>query len=203
MPTIVTHAIVPLAVGVGLAGVRQSGRLIIAGMIAAILPDAAAVLAFRFGIPYASAFGRRGASHSLLFAALLGFAALAAAKYLRASRGAALVFVLLSATSHGLLDMLTTGGLGVALLWPASEARFFAPWRIIEVSPLSLRRVFSRDGWPVWGSEFRYVWLPCLALCLALLWRSRRSTPHVVRQAPNPALRDAGIAVNAIDRSGK
>lgn len=124
MPTIVTHAIVPLAVGVGLAGVRQSRRLIIAGMIAAILPDAD-VLAFRFGIPYASAFGRRGASHSLLFAALLGFAALAAAKYLRASRAAALVFVLLSATSHGLLDMLTTGGLGVALLWPASEARFF------------------------------------------------------------------------------
>ena len=46
-----------------------------AGVIAAMLPDAD-VLAFALHIPYADAFGHRGASHSLLFAGVL--AALAA-----------------------------------------------------------------------------------------------------------------------------
>ena len=45
-------------------------RLLAAGVIAAMLPDAD-VLAFALHIPYADAFGHRGASHSLLFAGVL------------------------------------------------------------------------------------------------------------------------------------
>jgi inner membrane protein len=47
--------------------------------------------------------------------------------------------------THGLLDTLTDGGLGVALLWPFSDARYFAPWRPIPVAPIG-RRLFGAAG---------------------------------------------------------
>src|SRR5712691_1242392 len=40
--------------------------------------------------------------------------------------------------SHGLLDTLTDGGLGCALLWPFDLTRYFAPWRPIPVAPIGL-----------------------------------------------------------------
>jgi inner membrane protein len=47
--------------------------------------------------------------------------------------------------SHGLLDTLTDGGLGAALLWPFSNQRFFAPWRPIPVAPIGAR-LLTADG---------------------------------------------------------
>ena len=38
--------------------------------------------------------------------------------------------------SHGLLDTLTDGGLGCALLWPFDLTRYFAPWNPIPVAPI-------------------------------------------------------------------
>jgi inner membrane protein len=75
MPSIITHAAVPLALWCAADRGRIPPRLLVAGVIAAMLPDAD-VLAFALHIPYADAFGHRGASHSLLFAGVL--AALAA-----------------------------------------------------------------------------------------------------------------------------
>ena len=49
------------------------------------------------------------------------------------------------ALSHPLLDAMTDGGLGVALLWPFSNERFFAPWTPIPVSPIGAR-MLSRRG---------------------------------------------------------
>jgi len=46
--------------------------------------------------------------------------------------------------SHGLLDTLTDGGRGIALLWPWSNARFFAPWRPIPVAPIGLGMLTAR-----------------------------------------------------------
>ena len=40
--------------------------------------------------------------------------------------------------SHGLLDTLTDGGLGCALLWPFDLTRYCAPWRPIPVAPIGL-----------------------------------------------------------------
>ena len=40
--------------------------------------------------------------------------------------------------SHGLLDTLTDGGLGIALFWPFDDTRYFAPWTPIPVSPILL-----------------------------------------------------------------
>src|SRR5262249_19555037 len=46
------------------------------------------------------------------------------------------LFAIAVLASHGLLDTLTDGGLGVALLWPFELTRFFAPWRPIPVAPI-------------------------------------------------------------------
>jgi hypothetical protein len=58
--------------------------------------------------------------------------------------GVALVATLVLA-SHGLLDTVTDGGFGVALLWPFSLTRFFAPWRPIPVAPIG-PAFFTPDG---------------------------------------------------------
>ena len=71
MATILTHPAVPLAIGVVAGSRRIPRRLLEFGVLASILPDAD-VLAFQFGIPYASMFGHRGFSHSIFFALLVG-----------------------------------------------------------------------------------------------------------------------------------
>lgn len=174
MPTILTHAVVPLAVGLGLGAGLISRRLLVAGMVAAILPDCD-VVAFKLGIAYADDFGHRGASHSLAFALVLGLLALAVSPSLRSTRTLAFVFVTLSALSHGLLDMFTNGGLGVALWWPFSHERLFMPWRVIEVSPIGVTRFLTERGLAVLQSELLWVWLPALlAGCALFLLRPRR-----------------------------
>jgi inner membrane protein len=82
------------------------------------------------------------------------------------------LFVFIAAASHGILDSFTNGGRGVALLWPFSSERFFAPYRVIEVSPIGLTPILSARGVAVFASEAVWVWAPCLLLC-ALLWACR------------------------------
>ena len=163
MPTILTHTAVPLALGLGLGSKVISRRLLAAGVVASMLPDID-VLAFRFNIAYTDTFGHRGVSHSLMFAMLVGLVAMLCAPWLKTTRSRGFLFVGTACASHGLLDMLTNGGEGVALWWPFSEARLFFPWHVIEVSPLNMHRVFSERGWVVLQSEFLWVWLPALVL---------------------------------------
>lgn len=180
MPTILTHAVIPVAARLGLGKPLVSNRLLMAGMAAAVIPDLD-VIAFRIGIPYADAFGHRGASHSLVFALLMGLIALMSAKALRAPRWWAFAFVALSGLSHGLLDMLTDGGHGVALWWPFSEERVFFAAQVIEVSPLSLRRVLSGRGWEVLQSELVWVWLPAMVAAIGIAFALaawRRTVRH-------------------------
>ncbi len=94
------------------------------------LPDLD-VVAFAFGIPYASDFGHRGATHSFAFAMIVGFITWAFSGRHRLAIAAGLV-----TASHAVLDALTDGGLGVALLWPLSSERFFSPWRPLPVAPI-------------------------------------------------------------------
>lgn len=177
MPTILTHTAVPLAIGIGLGSRRVSKRLLVLGAICSMLPDLD-VVAFRFNVAYADAFGHRGASHSLVFALALGILAALFASRLRTTRLIAFLFVSSSAISHGILDTFTNGGHGVALWWPFSMERIFSPWPVIEVSPLSLRRVFSDRGLEVILSELMWVWLPGVIVCAVLLLL-RRNDPNM------------------------
>ena len=170
MPTIFTHAAVPALLGAAAGKQRINRRLLGAGVIAAMLPDAD-TLGFKLGIPYADAFGHRGALHSLAFALSMGVLAMLLHRSLRTSAMRSLAFVGLSAASHPLLDMLTDGGLGVAIAWPFSTQRYFFPWHPIHVSPIGVR-FFSARAWPVIASELLWVWVPVSVLAL-IVWRLR------------------------------
>ena len=99
------------------------------------------VIAFKFGIPYAAPFGHRGATHSITFALLVGVAAWLLTRS-RKSTLALTVVVL----SHPLLDMLTDGGLGVALFWPFTAERYFFPWTPLPVAPLGTGMLSMRSA---------------------------------------------------------
>lgn len=166
------HIAVGMAAARGFAG--RLGRPVstIAAMftlsLLSLLPDADAV-AFRLGIPYAAPFGHRGASHSLFFALLVGIVAIFLVRALRLSplRAGLLVFAVVA--THGLLDSMTDGGLGIALLWPYSNHRYFAPFRPIPVAPIG-RRIFSH-----WGQRVMLTELVLFApLFLYALWPRRR-----------------------------
>jgi inner membrane protein len=158
MPSIFTHAAVPLALWAAADRKRISSRLACAGIIASILPDAD-VVSFALHSPYADAFGHRGAIHSLLFAAMVAVCIGLLHRVLHARWEQALAWGFICAASHPLLDAMTSGGLGVALLWPWNETRWFAPWRPILVSPISAG-FFSTRGMETLLSELRWVWLP-------------------------------------------
>lgn len=162
MPTILTHTAVPLALGLGLGERAIPGRLLAAGVIGSMLPDLD-VLAFKLGVAYSAEFGHRGFSHSLLFALAIGLIGAAFARVLRARPAHAFWFLFAAVASHPILDAFTNGGLGVALFWPFSDERLFAPVRPIEVSPLGLSRLFSNRGAAVLWSEIVWVWLPLLS----------------------------------------
>jgi len=110
---------------------------------ASLLPDADGI-AFRLGIPYGASFGHRGASHSLAAAVLIGILTGLAGRVFRMPAGRTTLFATAVAASHGLLDTMTDGGLGVALFWPFSNSRFFAPWRPIPVAPIGLGMLSQR-----------------------------------------------------------
>lgn len=172
MTTLISHPLPLLALGVALGPRVIPPRLLLAGLLFTLLPDAD-VLAFKFGIAYADAFGHRGFSHSLLFAGICGVLATLICRLLGCGPLKAFLWIGLATVSHSLLDAATDGGLGVAWLWPWSEQRFFLPWRPIEVSPF-VNGFFSQRGLQVLASEARWVWLPCLAVALfGLTWRHR------------------------------
>lgn len=165
MTTLITHPLPVLAVGLALGARIIPTRLLIAGMLAACLPDLD-VIAFKLGIAYQDALGHRGFSHSLLFAAMLGLLGAAACRLFGCSPLKAGLWIGLATASHSVLDAMTDGGLGVAWFWPWSDQRYFLPLHPIEVSPIGLSRFLSPRGVEVLMSEARWVWLPCLAIAL-------------------------------------
>jgi len=170
MPTVFSHAAVPLALGLGLGRAAIPRRLLLAGVAASVLPDLD-VVTFRFGIPYSADLGHRGFSHSLVFAVLVGLVGAAGHRLLGAGFARAFLFLSLATASHGVLDAFTNGGLGVAFLWPWSGERFWAPdaLRVVEASPISVSRFLSARGLTVLGSELRWIWPPAVAIGLILV----------------------------------
>ncbi|HZS35405.1 MAG TPA: metal-dependent hydrolase [Polyangia bacterium] len=156
-------------VAVGLAAARLAGKPTLHDFVAwsalSLLPDAD-VIGFAFGVPYASQFGHRGAAHSLVVALVAGAIIGAVARRARLGVGAALVLA-----SHGLLDTLTDGGLGVALAWPFTAQRWFAPWRPLPVAPIGVR-LFGAYGLHVMAVELAWF----APLVVYGLWPRRRST---------------------------
>jgi inner membrane protein len=71
--------------------------------------------------------------------------------------------------SHGLLDTFTEGGRGIALLWPFTLERYFAPWRPVPVAPIGTA-ILSTDGLILMARE-AVLFLP---LWVIAVWPRRR-----------------------------
>lgn len=172
MASILSHPAIPISLALMK---RVPRRLLLLGIAVSILPDAD-VLLLRLGADHDSQWGHRAFTHSLAAAAFIGALAALSARRLGATRALAFWFIALSMASHGLLDAMTTGGRGVAFFWPLDHARYFLPWRPIEVSPLSVQRFFSGRGLEILRSEWNYVWFPAIlaAFVVQVAGRLRR-----------------------------
>jgi inner membrane protein len=161
MPTVVTHSFVGAITGYSVGPAPERIRLIVISLLCGSLPDVDAA-AFALHIPYASMWGHRGFTHSVVFALIaaliITFAFFKSKHQATWVWYAALFFVII--LSHSLLDAMTNGGQGVAFCSPVINERFFFPWTPITVAPIGIRPMFTKHGFAVFESELIFVWLP-------------------------------------------
>ena len=162
------------AAALGSAG-RPTRSVVLTCAALAVLPDVD-VLAFSLGIPYAHPLGHRGVTHALAFAALLGPFVAFTAFHRDPQRIRLAVLFTLATASHGILDAMTTGGLGVGFGIPFTSERFFFPFRPIAVSPIGITPFLGARGLAVLANEAIWVGLPTVAFASAAWgWRRIRS----------------------------
>ena len=144
------------------------------GVLCAVVPDLD-VIGFRFGVHYGDFWGHRGFTHSFFFALLLSTAAfLVVLRNLTSGRPLIFLYLFIATVSHGLLDAMTNGGLGVAFFSPFDNRRYFLPWHPIRVSPIGIHRFFSIRGIAVLQNEFIWIWAPAIVFAAAVLMLRRR-----------------------------
>lgn len=145
-------------------------------IVCALAPDLDAI-GYALGIKYDSLFGHRGFSHSFLFA-LLPALALTYIFFRRESNKLKwLLFFnfLIIGVIHILLDAMTNGGLGVALFSPFSNARYFFPWRPIEVSAILPQYFWRLNGLNVLKFELTYLVIPSLVYVFIITFWQRKN----------------------------
>jgi inner membrane protein len=172
-----SHAVAALSIGSCFYRSGFPRRVLVAGALCSVVPDLD-VVGFRLGIHYGDFWGHRGFTHSLLFAAIL--AVIASILCLRKAQPGANVFriwsyLFLAIASHGFLDAMTDGGLGVAFFSPFDNHRYFLPWRPIHVSPIGLGRFFTERALLILQSEFLWIWIPAGVLAGSVWLLRRRS----------------------------
>src|SRR5271170_7687812 len=180
MASVFSHAVAALGIGACFYRPEIPKRVWVFGAVCSVIPDAD-VIGFHFGVRYGDFWGHRGFTHSLLFAAILA-SAVTLVGFRRSLTGMSHLtlwsYLFLATASHGLLDAMTDGGLGVAFFSPFNNTRYFLPWRPIRVSPIGVTSFFSHRGLEVIQSELIWVWLPAALLVVAAWLVRRRSTLH-------------------------
>lgn len=167
MPTIISHTIVAVAAGKAFAPMEVPNHFWVLSIVCSVIPDAD-VIGFSFGVPYDHFFGHRGFFHSPFFSLLLSIFIVGVffhgVEIFSKQWFFYFLFFFLLSASHGLLDAFTNGGLGIALLSPFDDTRYFFPWTPIMVSPIGIRALFSKWGLIVIKSELLWVWVPSLLI---------------------------------------
>ena len=143
MASAFSHAIVALAMGKAFRNKELSWRELSLGTLCSVLPDLD-VIGFSFGIQYGDMWGHRGMTHSVVFAALLA-GCLVGVWYRdkpAVTRAGVFLYFFLCTASHGVLDAMTNGGLGVAFFSPFDTTSISFPCGLflclLSVSPSSL-----------------------------------------------------------------
>ncbi|HJU68994.1 MAG TPA: metal-dependent hydrolase [Gemmatimonadaceae bacterium] len=177
MPSIVAHAVAGIAVASAVAPRAATRRVWIAAALCAALPDIDA-LGRPFGnLGYETAFGgHRGITHSLLFAIILG----AVVSWLLV-RGAdsrhphirLWIALALATASHGVFDMLSVIGDGVAFWAPLTWTHYEFAWQPLGdlgPGPRGPARVIA-----LVGNELVWVGLPA-GIVMMISWRARSTS---------------------------
>jgi inner membrane protein len=177
MASPLTHAVVAATLAAVHHLQPRAARTWLVAIACAIAPDLDA-LGYWIGIPYESFWGHRGFTHSMAFAVSLSWICASWISRSAAISLARLWSVYLMATlSHGVLDAMTDGGLGVAFFSPLDQTRYFFPFRPIHVSSMSISDVVGPHGLSVLANECLWVWIPCgLIATIVWLWKGRRTT---------------------------
>jgi inner membrane protein len=171
MASAFSHILVAFALGQAQPWRRWSSRFWGLSFLCSIIRDVDLV-GFAVGIPYEHLLGHRGVTHSLAFAVVMGLVVVQMgfpSVYPGSWVWWSLVthFCLVTA-SHGVLDALTDGGLGIALFAPFENSRYFFPWTPIyffpwtpiKVSPIGISEFFSAYGMQVLVNELVWVGIP-------------------------------------------
>ncbi len=177
MATVFTHPAIALGLFPWFKPIRKTKYILLAGMLLTAAPDLD-VIGLRLGIPYGDMLGHRGLTHSIFFA--MAFCAVLTMVWSARQKIAKFpvwLYFTISMASHGALDAMTTGGLGVAFFAPFNNERYFFLWRPIKVSTLNIAHFFQGQGIGVLKSELLYIWPPVLALCILgfLLVRQKKN----------------------------
>ena len=176
MPSLITHSVVGIAAGKVFTDKKLPWRFWVLSVLCSVLPDAD-VIGYYLRVPYSHFFGHRGFFHSPFFALLLSILIVSIffreEKLLSKSGARYMLYFFLTGASHGILDAFTNGGLGIALLSPFTNERYFSPWTPIQVSPLSIRAFLSEWGLRVILSELLWVCIPLFFI--VILFRKIRS----------------------------
>ncbi|TGD80709.1 metal-dependent hydrolase [Hymenobacter wooponensis] len=170
MASIFGHTLVGATLGKLLLPEQRQWRWWLVAAACAFLPDVD-VVGFKFHVAYDSLWGHRGLTHSLLAAVvvatcLTGLGALRSRPNNAAPTGRVWLLLFLATASHGLLDAMTTGGLGVAFFSPFHTERYFLSFRPIAVSPIGVKNFVGKWAARVLRSEVLWVALPCAAILL-------------------------------------
>ena len=183
MASAFSHAFVALAMGKAFQNKKLTWRELSLGALCSVVPDLD-VIGFLLGIQYGDMWGHRGLTHSVVFAALL--AGILVAVWYRGRPAVAMtglfLYFFLCTASHGVLDAMTSGGLGVAFFSPFDTTRYFFPLRPILVSPIGVSEFFSAYGARVLASEAAWIWLPSCAVFVVFrviqrLWSAKSVAP--------------------------
>ena len=169
MPSVISHAAAAVAAGVAFAPRDVPNHFWSLSLACSIIPDAD-VIGFSFGIPYDHFFGHRGFFHSPFFGLLMSIFLVSVffrdVEIFSRRWFLYFIFFFLLSASHGILDAFTSGGLGIALLSPFDNTRYFFPWTPIMVSPIGIEPFFGKWGLSVIKSELLWIWLPSFLMVI-------------------------------------
>lgn len=183
MPTVFSHSLVAIVSG-KIFSKRTGIKFWVLSIICAILFDIDGFM-YYFGVPYARhMLGHRGVFHSLLFASVTAFSMVIIGfreiKHLSKEWWSFIAYFFLIGLSHGILDAMTSGGLGVGFFIPFDSTRYFLPWRPIKVSPFRIISFFETDGVRILVGELVWIWIPSV-VTLIILWFVRKR--KIIRKA--------------------
>ena len=186
-----THIVATAAIAAFFHRPRVPWHLWFFGALLAVAPDLD-VFAPRAPLAYRDLVAHRGLSHSLLMAAAVSL--LFVVLFYRSGAGplkakGVWLFLFLAMASHGALDALTKGGLGVAFFAPFSPKRYFFPYRPLLVSPLSISAFLTSRGVAILLNELRWVWAPSIGLATVVLLIRSWLRPKRVPARPRPAVK--------------